>query len=195
MYQTREEWLTQAIDLLRPEFVLAGAPLPASIRVACAETPNFSRHGLEVVALSDSQSSDRAVEITVSWTLDDPSVVLARLVHGLCAATAGASKHGPAFVRIATDMGLIADGKTANPWTRTKAGPSFRPDGLMAELGLYPHAKVNPYLKAKQGTRMLLAKCPKCNYAVRLTQKWVYAADGSVNLPICPNDRSIFQLA
>ena len=87
MYQTREAWLTQAIDLLRPEFVLAGAPLPASIRVACAETPNFSRHGLEVVALSDSQSSDRAVEITVSWTLDDPHTVLARLVHGLCAAT------------------------------------------------------------------------------------------------------------
>lgn len=195
MYQTREEWLTAAIDLLRPEFVLAGAPLPASIRVACAETPNFSRHGLEVVTLSDSQSSDRAVEITVSWTLDDPHTVLARLVHGLCAATLGASKHGPAFVRIAIDMGLIADGKTANPWTRTIAGPSFQAQALLESLGLYPHAKVNPYLKPKQGTRMLLAKCPRCDYAVRLTQKWVYAADGSVNLPICPNDRSSFQLA
>lgn len=195
MYQTREEWLTQAIDLLRPHFVAGGAPLPASIRVACAETPNFSRHGLEVVTLSDSQSSDRAVEITVSWTLDDPAVVLARLIHGLCAATAGASKHGPAFVRIASGLGLIADGKTANPWTRTKAGPSFFPRDLLESLGLYPHAKVNPYLKAKQSARMILAKCPQCGYAVRLTNRWIYAADGSLNLPICPNDRSIFQLA
>ena len=195
MYQTREEWLTAAIELLRAEFIAAGAPLPASIRVACAEPPNFSRHGHEVVTLSDSQSSDRAVEITVSWTLDDPAVVLARLVHGLCAATRGAAKHGPAFSRIATDMGLIADGKTANPWTRTVAGPSFSPNGYLERLGLYPHAKVNPYLKAKQSTRMVLAKCPKCKYAVRLTHKWAYAADGSTNLPICPNDRSLFQFA
>lgn len=195
MYQTREEWLTAAIDLLRPEFVLAGAPLPASIRVACAETPNFSRHGREVVTLSESQSSDRAIEITVNNTLDNPATVLARLVHGLCAATLGALNHGPAFARIAVDMGLIADGKTANPWTRTVAGPSFQAQALLESLGLYPHAAVNPTPKAKQSARMILAKCPKCKYAVRLTNLWIYAADGSLNLPICPNDRSIFQLA
>jgi hypothetical protein len=70
--------------------------------------------------------------------------------------------------------------------TATVIGETFRQNfgGLIEGLGAYPHARLNVEADRKvQGTRMLKASCPHCNYTIRLSSKWA-----SVGLPVCPVD-------
>jgi hypothetical protein len=34
--ETREQWLAQAIEMMRPEFAAASAPLPENLAVSCS---------------------------------------------------------------------------------------------------------------------------------------------------------------
>lgn len=183
-YATREEWLTVAIEELRPVYAVLGKPLPQRIRPACGFPLGSKRSKAIGQCWADSASADKTVEILIAPTLADPVEVFEVLVHELCHATAGAMNHGLKFARAASMMGLMAVGTGKEKWKSTKGDASFLPayKGMIDGLGAYPHAALTfSNAKKTQGTRMLKACCPSCGYTVRLTQKWA-----DQGLPTCP---------
>jgi hypothetical protein len=184
MIDTREQWLTELTDKLRPMFAAIDFPLPEKIRTSCgfpskgALAKKKQRIG---EAWSSSQSEDQHFETFVSPVVSDPVEVAAIQVHELCHCAAGLEcKHRKPFTTVARAIGL--EGRM----TATTAGPALKDtlQDFVEEIGPYPHAKlVHSSNPKKQTTRMILVKCPKleCGYQVRTTKKWI-----EVGVPTCP---------
>jgi hypothetical protein len=89
-FQTREDWLAQAIAELRSVFSALNHPLPDSIRVACGFPSSNARSAKNRAVgehWSAKASSDNTHEILISPVIDDPVRVLGILVHELAHAS------------------------------------------------------------------------------------------------------------
>ena len=184
IHHTREQWLTAAVDELRPVFDSVGKPLPLAIRVACGFPLHARRSKAIGQCWASTASADAHIEILISPVLADPFAVFETLVHELAHATAGAMNHGTAFQAAAGAMGLVACGTGKQPWKSTKGGGTFQAQyGLLLDsLGEYPHGQLSTAVDSKvQPTRMLKLCCGSCGYTVRTTAKWV-----AVGVPTCP---------
>jgi hypothetical protein len=186
----REDWLTAAVNELRPFFDTVGKPLPANVRVTCGFPSNAKRSGAIGECWADTASADKTFEVLISPTLDDPLHVFDVLVHELCHSTAGAMNHGINFQKAAALMHLVPS-LGPKGWKATGRGVQFEPTygAIIDSLGPYPHAALTMSTKKTQGTRMLKAVCPSCGYTVRLTQKWA-----ALGLPSCPQDSDTLNL-
>ena len=182
-YNTREEWLTAAIEELRPVFDAVGKPLPKAIRVACGFPLNAKRSKAIGECWIASASADGVIEILISPVLADPVAVFEVLVHELCHATSGAFNHGVNFQKVASLMLLQACGTGKETWKSTRGTTEFVNSygALINGLDTYPHGQLTYTDKKVQGTRMIKACCPSCGYTIRLTDKWV-----KQGLPTCP---------
>ena len=94
---TREQWLSTAIEELRPVFQALGKPLPQAIRVACGFPLNAKRSKAIGECWASTSSADKTIEILISPTIADPFAVFEVLVHEACHATSGASTTGSIF--------------------------------------------------------------------------------------------------
>lgn len=180
IHANREEWLTAAIEELRPMFAAQAQPIAARIRVTCGFPSNARRSGAVGECWADTASADKTMEILISPTIADPAEVLAVLVHELAHTCPGSLNHGVAFQKVADAMGLVPD--AIKKYKATSAGPAFDAmyAGILDGLGAYPHAELALSTKKTQSTRMLKCWCPLCNYTVRTTAKWL--ANGA---PLC----------
>jgi hypothetical protein len=174
----REEWLNRVARLMGPWFDKANAPLPKNWRVSLSLMGRNKRLG---VCYSDKASNDGHFEILIRIDQDDPVEVSAILCHELAHAALGIEeKHGPAFKRLVTELGLEGKATATTPGTKFKA--AIKP--ILAHVGKFPHAALNFKHSSgpkKQGTRMIKAECPECGYTVRVTRKWL-----EQGLPSCP---------
>jgi hypothetical protein len=184
-YDTREEWLHAAADLLRPIFkARASVALPKNIRISCGFTSAGSRGKRIGECWSKQSSADGTFEMFIVPMIDDPMRVLDITVHELVHAGVGLDKkHGPVFRKAAKAM--LLEGKMK----ATIGGDAFKADigkPLLAKLGEYPHAALHGGLSSgpkKQATRLLKVWCPSCEYTTRITQKWI-----EIGVPQCPNE-------
>lgn len=171
---TREEWLNDLVNLLRPDFQDTGSEIPEKVRVTCG-WPSRSARPSKNQRIGEcwpaSQSGDSHFEVFISPILSDPIEVGQVLVHELVHTAVGTKAgHKAPFRRVAVAVGL--EGKM----TATHAGEKLveRLHALTGKLGEYPHAKIDVNAdKKKQGTRMLKLLCPGCGYLARTTQKWI----------------------
>jgi hypothetical protein len=191
IHLSREDWLTAAVEELRPSFAAIYAPVPVAIRVACGFPSNARRSGAIGECWADTASADGTIEILISPTVANPAHVFEVLVHELCHSTAGAMNHGASFQAVAAAMHLQASSPAKEAWKATGPAAGFYDaySAIISSLGAYPHAALSLAEKPKQATRMLKASCPTCGYTVRLTQKWA-----SLSLPICGTDGESFIL-
>jgi hypothetical protein len=184
-YDTREEWLNAAVDLLRPIFkTRASVTLPKNVRISCGWTSTGSRGRSIGECWSQNSSADGQIEMFISPKLDDALDVLEVTTHECVHAGVGLeAKHGKVFKKAAHAMGLT--GKMKSPiWS--DAGKVDIAEALFAKLGEYPHGALSNGLSSgpkKQATRLLKVWCPSCGYTTRITQKWI-----EVGLPQCPNE-------
>ena len=83
--------------------------------------------------------------------------------------------------RVAVAIGLT--GKM----TQTVAGPRLGETlkSIADQLGPYPHAKIDPSLRKKQGTRMLKIECDACGFTARTSGKWMRQIDSGSRCPVC----------
>lgn len=185
-YETREEWLNEALTMMVPFFRSQGIPLPELVRVTCGFPAIGSLRGTKQHRIgecwSDRASGDGTTEIMISPVLEERMEVLSTLCHEACHAAAGTDcGHKGPFKTIARAWGLV--GKL----TATTAGPVFehRMIPILEHLGEYPHAALDARRRPgkKQGTRLIKAECGECGYTVRVTSKWL-----ALGAPICPVD-------
>lgn len=176
-HANREAWLVAAIDELRPLFDAIDAPAyPEKLRVSCGWPKGGGRKAIGQ-CFPSGWSKDGFVEMFISPELDDPLEVLATLVHELIHALDNCeSKHRGFFRKTAIAIGL--EGKM----TATVAGEALlhKLNDVLARLGTYPHSQLRKELIKKQGTRMVLVKCPKCGWQCRTTKKHI-----DVGVPTC----------
>ncbi len=195
--KTREQWLGRAIEMMRPEFASAGAPLPENLAVSCSWPSGNPRTVIGECWVAEA-SSRGYVEVFISPVLDQVAGVqgvLVTLRHELVHA-AGRRGHGKDFRALAMELGLTG------PMTATVASPElldFINWTLLPQLGQYPHGAITdggeilvppkPVIlrpddrPKKQSTRLLKAECPDCGYTIRLSKKWA-----DLGLPTCPTD-------
>ena len=142
-HATREDWLTDATNQLRPIFDVIGKPLPTRIRVATGHPLNFKRNRRLGDCHAAGDSADRAIEICISPTIAKPVEVFTVLLSQLCRATAGALSYGTAYEVVATEVGLVpTNTATLDKWKTCKGNAMFADlyADLIAGLGDYPHA-------------------------------------------------------
>lgn len=175
---TREAWLERAVDKFRDGlFREQGAEIP-SVRVSVG-FPSRSKTAIGQCWRAEA-ASDKRPQVFVSPIIDDGSRALDVLVHELVHAVLPDAKHGAEFKRLATAVGLEGKMTATTASDRLK----IRLNAVVAEIGPYPHAALNPGLSGvkKQGTRLNKAVCDACGYTVRVTRKWL----DDVGAPICP---------
>jgi SprT-like family len=206
--ETREQWLDRAIEMMRPEFAAAGAPLAENLAVSCSWPSGNPRTVIGECWVAEA-SSRGYVEVFISPVLDQVAGlqgVLVTLLHELVHA-AGRRGHGKEFKALAVELGLTG------PMTATVASSElldFINWTLLPQLGQYPHGAITgrgeivvpltepgdkPIIlrpddrPKKQATRMLKAECPECGYTIRLSKRWA-----DVGLPTCPTDGAALAL-
>ena len=174
---TREQWLSDGIDLLRPWFASHGYDVPDTVRVSVG----WARGSRKAIGQCWKRSSakDGVSQVFISPALATGIAALDTLAHELVhAAIDPHSGHAGKFVTAMHALGL-----TGKP-TQAGAGPALMPLLLdvAAKLGDYPHAALDPNdgIK-KQSTRLLKVECLACSYIARVTQKWL-----DTGSPLCP---------
>lgn len=186
-HETRETYLSAAVELFRPMFKEAGSPLPEKIQ-CCPGWPSSRALSPKKRAIGEcwppGASRDKTVQVFISPYLEEPKGqqgVLDTLAHELVhAADGNKNGHKGPFVRLARAIGL--EGKP----TCTHCGEELEKTiaGFSSKLGDYPHARLDRTKSPvkKQGTRLIKCECPECGFIVRTTQKWLDA----VGAPHCP---------
>jgi hypothetical protein len=138
--ETREQWLGRAIEMMRPEFAAAGAPLPENISVSCSWPSGNPRMVIGKCWVAEA-SSRCYVEVFINPVLDQVAGlqgVLVTLRHELVHA-AGRRGHGREFKALAVELGLTG------PMTATAASPDlldFINWTLLPQLSQYPHGAI-----------------------------------------------------
>jgi hypothetical protein len=168
---TREDWLNQVAERMRPLFTDAGAELPERFRITMSLTKRQKAIG---VCFDRSASADGSYEILVRLDQHEPVQVAAILAHELVHAAVGVEQgHGPAFGKVARAIGL--EGKL----TATVPGERFveAVAPILAEVGPFPHAPLDwagsRSGPKKQTGRLLKVECQECGLVVRQTRKWI----------------------
>lgn len=190
-FQTREEWLTAAVEALAPIFEEAGVEEIPEVRVSVGWPGGRGRKNSVIgQCWSPAAAKDGVAQIFVSPVLDDALRVLDVLAHEMIHAIDGnQSGHRGRFALIAKAIGLTG------PMTATVAGEALkaRLTALLDHLGDYPHAALDAALAGgrKQSTRMLKVMCEETGYTLRTTRKWLeeYGA------PYCPCCQAQMSLA
>jgi hypothetical protein len=179
---TREEWLNQLTEALRPVFAGLSCKLPEKLRASCgwpSERALSRKRRVIGECWYPMCSADATTEVFVSPVQSDGLEVAETLAHELVHAAVGEGHgHKGKFITVAKALGFT------KPWKSTPAT-----DELKAKLrgllpGAYPHASLDQKFLDKEkpaGTRMLKVVCANCEYTVRVTRKWL-----ETGAPICP---------
>ena len=186
--ETREDWLTLASILLRPDLESAaegipGAAWPARLALSTG-WPAGSRGSRKVTGQcwSPRASADgQTTAVFISPALATAPEALATLAHELVHAVVGLDAgHGAGFALCAKALGLQA------PMTATTPGPTLarRLAAIAADCGPYPHVALDAGEsgRPKQSARMIKCSCAACGYVARTTKKWIEQAGP----PLCP---------
>jgi hypothetical protein len=189
LHNTREEWLNYFIDLARPRFEAANAPLPMNVRVAVGFPSNGSRGKVLSECWDTGASADGHFEIFVAPTLTDPADVCAALTYELARASIGLNKGGQVLRRVLTSLGFAGKMQARRGMKPTPAWGAWSAP-LIAALGPMPYARLNATegtstARAKQKTYMLKGACvnPACGWTLYTTAKQWGVSD-VLNCPV-----------
>ena len=153
---TREEWLTNAAELMAPLFIAAGVT-PKPVRISVGFPANKRAGKGKVIGECHYMATDGIPQVFIHPSLTDGDMgPLPTLAHELAHAylEVGVGHRRP-FAKLVTELGLV--GKP----TSTSAGEAFNTDmqAIADVLGEYPHAALDTSNMKKQGTRSIKVTC------------------------------------
>jgi hypothetical protein len=133
-------------------------------------------------AFDPSISADGTFEVFINPILDRPMDVLAVLAHELAHVWAGIQcGHRGEFARVARGIDLVGalTSTTAGAWLSAELAD------IAQILGAYPHAKIDPNSRKKQGTRLLKLQCSDCGWTARVSALQANRLHGLSACPVC----------
>jgi len=153
---TREEWLTNAAELMAPLFERAGVT-PKPVRISVGFPANKRAGKGKTIGECHYMATDGIPQVFIHPSLTDGDMgPLPTLAHELAHAYLPVGTgHKGKFVTLVQALGLV--GKP----TSTQAGEAFNTDmqGIADVLGEYPHAALDTSNIKKQGTRSIKITC------------------------------------
>jgi hypothetical protein len=180
----REQWLYRVAEALYPKFTELGYPERPSIRIGVGY-PSTGARGKRIGECHHFLASkDHSHEIIISPKADESLDVAGIVAHELCHAylmhafPAENCGHGKKFKKLAVALGLTGKMRSTVP------GDAFKRllEPTLTRIGEYPHGALGSGSPRKvQGTRLVKVSCPSCQYAMRVTHKWIEIA-----IPTCP---------
>lgn len=192
-HMSREVWLLNMIEALRPMFETAGFPFPETVHVSIGFP---SSRALSTIRPRIGEcwrpicSPDRNPHIFISPVIVDGLRAADVLVHELTHAATPGDRHTKGFLTCMRAVGL--EGKP----TATHAGEDLarRLNELIERVGTYPHVPLDPKMleKKKQTTRLIKVVCPMGgdeeesahgDYIVRMSRKTI----DELGTPLCPH--------
>lgn len=165
---TREQWLEQAVALMRPWFAELDEKLPETIRVSVGWTRGSKSTQVGWCAPSV-WAADGSSNIYISPERDEVISILGTVLHELNHASDDcASGHQGHFARLNRALGF--EGKPTSSAEKSQALLD-RLQGVADLCGPYPHSTVVPGEKPKtQTTYMVKVGCPPCSIVARMTR-------------------------
>lgn len=161
---TREAWLLEACEHLRPLLRDAGVECPP-VSVSFGFPKGGRGRARSIAQCWPKDAADDGLHaVFVSPVLKDPERILDVLLHELVHAAVGTNcGHRGEFVTVARACGLVG------PPTATTAGPELgrRLNAIAEALGPLPHAALSVVEQPKQTTRLRLWQCD-CEVKVRV---------------------------
>ncbi|QDH92424.1 SprT-like protease [Microbacterium phage Celaena] len=181
-HDTRESWLRQAVQSIKPLFEAAGYEVP-EVHVSVG-WPHGGRASTIGQCFPGTASADSVGHVFISPVLSDPVRVLDVLTHELVHAINhrdGENGHGKPFKAIAVKVGLT--GKM----TATVAGEKLKAEleAISEALGEFPHAALAPAVKAgksRSGRSIKLECAAGEDYVVSISKARLEA----YGAPKCP---------
>lgn len=178
---TREDWLLQLTDALRPMFKQINAELPEKIRVSVgwpSTKATSMKHRAIGQCWSRSRSADKVNQIFISPCLSDATRVAGVHVHELVHAWDDcAHGHKGPFREKAKALGLVGKMTATTESDELKAKLGL----ILAALPAYPQGAIDFTNVPKQSTRLLKIVCVECGAILRGTRKVI----DEVGLPTC----------
>ena len=175
---TREEWLTNASELMAPLFISAGVT-PKPVRISVGFPANKRAGKGKTIGECHYMATDGIPQVFIHPSLTDGDMgPLPTLAHELAHAYLPVGTgHKGKFVQLVKALGL------AGKPTSTSAGEEFNTDmqGIADVLGEYPHAALDTSDIKKQGTRMIKVECDECGMTGRYASKWIHLHDRCAN--------------
>ena len=175
---TREEWLTNAAQLMDPLFIDAGVT-PKPVRISVGFPANKRAGKGKTIGECHYMATDGIPQVFIHPSLTDGDMgPLPTLAHELAHAYLPVGTgHKGKFVQLVKALGL------AGKPTSTSAGEEFNTDmqGIADVLGEYPHAALDTSEIKKQGTRMIKVECDECGMTGRYASKWIHLHDRCAN--------------
>ncbi len=184
IYKTREEWLTEAKNLLQDR-IFRVWDLPEGIKISCGPCPKKAIG----VCFNKKCSENGNIEIFISPKISEELRVLDVLIHELIHAYLGLDKkHNSQFAKIAREVGLL------EPWKATTASGELNEELklILPNLGKYPHSKLKSLKKEvkEEETKEQKAKMYLCSGSQeKLHEEWkclVKKKFFEIAEPICP---------
>ena len=191
MFTERETYLSAAAVALQREVFTSAGIKPREwskrrYRVGCGFPIGFrgSRSGKVIMgqAFDPSISADGTFEVFINPIIDRPIDVIAVLAHELVHVWTGIQcGHRGEFATVARAIGL------AGKLTATVPGDELRGklEGIVETLGDYPHAKIDPNSRKKQGTRLLKLQCSDCGWTARVSSLQANRLHSESACPVC----------
>ena len=185
MNPSRESWLMEAVEQIKPIFERMGYQVPlVKVSVGFPSTGSKGRHLGQ--CWSTRSSDDGVNQIFIAPHLPTPIEVLDTLVHELVHAVDDCqSGHGENFKRIAKDIGLKGP-------MRSAGADEFLMQDLIKisnQLGNFPHGRLSiPRAASNAGVKRPGAICLKCGYEIVMFKKYL-----DIGPPICPQNHGIME--
>lgn len=166
-YNTREEWLTAAMDLIIEKiFVPNDLRLPQAVKISAAplrckpSIPGEKPQGVYGECWKLDRSDDGSNQIFINTVLgnDDVVEILSTIVHELCHSVCYAdghedAKHGFPFRDHIRTVGLA--GKPKSTYAEPGSELFATLQAFAVELGDYPHSPLRPAFKKTRQSEIL----------------------------------------
>lgn len=185
-FKTREQWLTEAVELLRKKvFAPKNIEVP-NVRVSVGWPGGRGKKtGVIGQCFPTASATDKQAQIFISPVVSSGLAVVITLAHELVhAADDCKSGHKGSFVKIAREIGFMPKWTVATEDVVTDELKAICEE-ISDKLGEYPHAALTGQQKRPevQKTYMLKVLCPEDpDYFVRMTQTKL----DEYGAPLCP---------
>lgn len=164
----RETWLAAFATAAKPHITASigglGGNEEAVTRLSCGFPPATGRKAAKAAIVPPSASDDFTAEVFVAPTVDDAAEVARLLLPLLKVAQQGNWRSAAPSVAAPLD--------TLPHWA----------NDILANLGAYPHAKIEIVAAPKQTTRLIKVACLNDGYIARVSRTTLE----NLGAPICP---------
>jgi hypothetical protein len=163
----RETWLaafaTAAKPYLAERIGGLGGNEEAVVRLSCGFPPKTGRKAADAAIVPPAASDDFTAEVFVSPTVDNAQAVAALVLPLL-------------------EVALKGNWRSASPKVAAPVALPSWANSILANLGEYPHAKIELVAAPKQTTRLIKVACLNDGYIARVSRTTLE----NLGAPICP---------